>query len=419
MHPMPGTKPTFAASEIEVDGRRPRATVVVYRLNDVGGAEQSTVLFLERLSRSEFATRVLVLTGACDFASRPELEARGMVFVEIHAGWPGRIRTVARDLLASKPDLVHTTLFGADLVGRLLAPLAGAPVMVSVVNQQYSPEAMAVAPSPRKLNVLRFMEVFLARFLTTGFHALTAATGAYAVERLHADPKRVVVVPRGRHLERYQVEPAVAEQTRRDLGLAPSVPMLVNVARHEPQKGQELLLEAFASTLERHPDAVLCIAGREGTQTPVLERTIAELGLGSSVQLLGVREDIPALLAAATIFVSSARYEGFGGAVLEAMASGAAVAAFDIGPVREVLDGTGVLVPLGDTKALGMAMAELIDDPGRRTAMGAAARESANQRFSAEATTTQLTELYRSVVVDHDRFARPMITRAIARLTRR
>jgi glycosyltransferase involved in cell wall biosynthesis len=393
--------------------------VVVYRLNDRGGAEGSTVLFLERLARSEFETTVLVLTGSCEFASRPELEALGMRFVEIHARWPGRAWTVVSELWRNPPDLVHTTLFGSDLVGRLAAPLAGAPAMVSVVNMQYSPEAMAVAPSPRRLEVVRRVDRFLARHLTSAFHALTAAGARYAVAWLGAEPTRIVVVPRGRELDHFRVPAEVAAATRDGLGIDPEAPVLLNLARQEPQKGQNLLLEAFALLRERHPDAVLLIAGREGTATPELQELAARHHFGDSVRFLGVRSDVPGLLGACTMFVSSARYEGFGGAVLEAMASGSPIVGFEIGPVREVLGGTGTLVPLGDVDALAKAMAAVIEDPDLAREMGEASLAEAHRRYSADSSAARLTELYRQVVSDPERFPRPWITRAVARLRRR
>ncbi|MFN8016932.1 MAG: glycosyltransferase [Acidimicrobiales bacterium] len=408
-----------SADAIQVAGRRPRATVIVYRLNDRGGAERSTVLFLERLARSEFETRVLVLTGECAFRSRPELEALGMCFVEIHDRWPARARIVARDLWTHPPDLVHTTLFGSDLVGRLAAPLAGAPAMVSVVNMQYAPEAMAVAPSPRRLAVVRSVDRFLARHLTSAFHALTAAGARYAVAHLGADPTRVLVAGRGRELERFRAPVEAGERLRADLGIAPDAPVVVNLARQEPQKGQNLLLEAMAVLRERHPDVVLLVAGREGTATPELQEIHARLGLDGTVRLLGVRDDVPELLSACTVFVSSARYEGFGGAVLEAMASASPVVGFDIGPVREVLGGTGRLVPLGDVAGLAGALADVIEDPDLARAMGEASLAEATRRFSADAAAAKLVAIYRRVVSEPDAFPRPWITRAIARARRR
>lgn len=410
--------PDAHGEPITVAGRRPRATVVVYRLNDIGGAEVSTVLFLERLARTEFDVRVVVLTGACDFASRSELESLGMVFIEVHASWWGRARVLLQEMVQHPPDIVHTTLFGADVLGRLVAPIAGAPAMVSVVNMQYSPEAMAVAPSPRRLEIVRRLERFLSRHLTSAFHALTAAGGRYATERLGADPNRIVVVPRGRNLDRYEVAPERAAATRAELGLAPDVLVLVNLARQEPQKGQDLLLEAFALVLQDHPDAVLLQAGRPGNATPKLQEVVARLGIAEQIRFLDVRTDVPELLALSQVFVSSARYEGFGGAVLEAMASGTPVVGFEIGPVAEVLAGTGTLVPLGDVAGLAAAIGEVLDDPDRAAAMGAAGLAEARSRFSADAVAARLVQLYRDVVRDPQRFRRPLITRLIGRVRR-
>ena len=404
---------------IEVRGRPPRVTVVVYQLTDWGGAEGSTVLFLQRLARSEFQTRVLVLTGTCEFATRAELEALGMEFIQVRSRWPGRARAVFAELWRNPPDLVHSTLFFADLFARLAAPLAGAPAMVSVVNMQYAPEALAVAPSPRRLWLVRVTDRFLGRHLTSAFHALTAATARYATVELCADPERTVVVGRGRELDRFLVDESHGRAVRAELGIAEGAPVLLNVARHEPQKGQNLLLDAFAELRQTHPDAVLLVAGREGNTTPELLAQADELGLGDSVRFLGLRGDVPELLSASTVFVSSARYEGFGGAVLEAMAAARPVVAFDIPPVREVLGGTGVLVPLGDVAAMAGAIGTVLEDPDLASTMGAGGLAEAHRRYSAARSAVRLIDLYRDVITDAGRFRRPWVTRVGAKLRRR
>jgi glycosyltransferase involved in cell wall biosynthesis len=391
---------------------------VVYRLNETGGAERSTVLLLAALAERGIRLRVLTLGGDADFPSRSLLEAAGVEIVAISGGLLARTRAVVRDVRRTRPALVHTALFEPDQVGRLAAALAGVPAMVTLTNTQYSAEAFAQARSPRRLEAVRRLDAAFGRHLTTTFHAVSAAAGREAERTLGARPEQVALVYRGRDLDAFAAQPAAGAAVRAELGIAPDVPVLLNIARQEPQKGQELLLDAFADVHAKRPDAVLLIAGREGTATPVLEERIARHGLAAAVRFLGVRTDIPAVLAAADVTVTSSRWEGVAGAVLEAMVAEVPVAGFGIEPVREVTAGHAALVLLGDTEALGRELLALLDDPDRRRALAAEAHGHAVATFSLEGYGDAMAELYRTVIDDPARYPRPALTRAMAKLRR-
>lgn len=158
---------------------------------------------------------------------------------------------------------------------------------------------------------------------------------------------------------------------------------IVAAGRLTPQKGFDMLLDAFAVVAAEHPDWTLTVYGHG----PLRERLVArrdELGLTQAVQFAGVTRHLDRELAAASIFVLSSRFEGLPMVLLEAMSTGLAVAAFDCptGP-REVLDSgvDGLLVPAEDIGALAAALNQLIEDPERRRAMGAAAFETSRQYF--------------------------------------
>jgi glycosyltransferase involved in cell wall biosynthesis len=155
---------------------------------------------------------------------------------------------------------------------------------------------------------------------------------------------------------------------------------VIAVGRLGPQKGFDRLVEAFGIVVERHPDWVLKICGG-GPDKASLQEQIDGLGLHRQVRLLGPVERIERQLAAASIFAMSSRFEGLPMAMIEAMSKGLPVVAFDCptGP-REVVENSagGVLVTDGDVDAFAAALLELIEDPERRRAMGAAAARRAS-----------------------------------------
>ena len=157
--------------------------------------------------------------------------------------------------------------------------------------------------------------------------------------------------------------------------------VIIAVGRLLPQKGFDLLLDAFHAVARRHPDWQLWIFG-DGPQRRELAAQLARLDLTGRAHLKGFADRLDQHLGAGSMFVLSSRFEGLPMAMLEAMAAGLPVVAFDCptGPAEVISHGrSGLLVPPLDVRALADAICELIESPTRRRAMGAAAREESRR----------------------------------------
>ncbi|MFD5078491.1 glycosyltransferase [Streptomyces sp. NPDC058371] len=170
---------------------------------------------------------------------------------------------------------------------------------------------------------------------------------------------------------------------------------VVSVGRLTDQKGIDMLLDTWAEVAPRHPGWTLRIYG-SGEDEEILRKQCTSLGLDDSVEWKGRTGDVPAALRSGSVFVLSSRGEGFPLALMEAMASGLACAAFDCAPgVREIVhDGEdGLLAGLGNTGELARRLDTLMSDKELRDAMGEAARVNI-QRYTTEEVVRRWEELF-------------------------
>jgi glycosyltransferase involved in cell wall biosynthesis len=177
-----------------------------------------------------------------------------------------------------------------------------------------------------------------------------------------------------------------------------NTPVIAAAGRLAEVKQYEHLIAAFAKATAAHPDWVLRLYGT-GPERDRLRATAADHNLGARVEFKGRTRDIHAAFAGASTVALSSSYEGFGMTIIEAFACGVPVASFDCphGPREIITHGrNGLLVPEGDIDALADALTDLITNPARRHAMGAAARATATHYDAATITQhweTLLTDL--------------------------
>ncbi|MGD9620977.1 MAG: glycosyltransferase family 4 protein [Mycolicibacterium sp.] len=142
-------------------------------------------------------------------------------------------------------------------------------------------------------------------------------------------------------------DPAIRADVRLELGLAETTRIVLSTSHLRPGKGVELLAE-LACALTRDPGGVAIVAAGDGPLRAKLEKESAGL-----IHFLGVRQDVPRLLAAADVFVlPTTGTEGMPLGVFEALAAGVPVVASDVADLGRVLGGTAAVVPPGDGSAL-------------------------------------------------------------------
>lgn len=205
-------------------------------------------------------------------------------------------------------------------------------------------------------------------------HAIVANSRAASrqLEREGVPLGRIRVIPNGIAAERFSGRLATSR-----------LATVVTVANLRTEKAHEVLLEAAARLAPRYSDLKFRIIG-DGPREAELRALAAGLGVTDRVEFLGHREDVPALLTRADIFVLPSRSEAFPNGAIEAMAAGLPVVASRVGGLIDLVDEgrTGLLVEPDNPAALADAIASLIESPARAAALGAAARDEVVHRYS-------------------------------------
>jgi glycosyltransferase involved in cell wall biosynthesis len=275
-----------------------------------------------------------------------------------------RIRLLRRAIRKSRPDIVISFLDFPNVITLLATRGLGVPVIVS---ERANPQYVELKPIWK----------FLRRRLYPLAAALVCQTGAM-VAQLQQQIK----------VAGYAIPNPVALPTAIAAGVSggnANARTVIAMGRLVPQKGFDLLLEAFAAIAGRHPEWSIKVLGK-GPLKMQLEAQAESLGLKDRVSFVGTASDPFPVLRAADLFVFSSRFEGFGNALAEAMACGLPVISFDCpaGPADIIRNGVdGVLVPAEDVAGLARAMDHLMSDTAARQRLACRAPEVL-ERFSLE-----------------------------------
>ncbi|MFQ5662577.1 MAG: glycosyltransferase family 4 protein [Terriglobia bacterium] len=192
--------------------------------------------------------------------------------------------------------------------------------------------------------------------------------------------------------------PDARRQARRRWAVGDNNPVLGAVGYLLPDKGQESLIRAFPAVRAQFPACQLLLAG-DGPCRRRLERLGRALGVHAGVHFTGFVEDVAPVYHALDLFLFPAREEGLGTALLTAMAYALPVVAIDRGAAREVVthEQTGLLVPDSHPASIAAAVLGLLRDPAWAHQLGAAARNTIQQHFTADQMVENTLRVYQTV----------------------
>jgi glycosyltransferase involved in cell wall biosynthesis len=350
-----------------------------------GGTETHVLELASRINRARFDLTVCSLkSGGC---VADELRVRGIRVVSLGGAGKMDARVIVRlwrFIKREQPDVIQAFLFWANIAARLAGHFAKTIGVVSSYHDEVVPEGWLNRTIDR-----------LTMKWTKYIVCCSEAVRRSVRRRIGGEKEQFIVIPFGVETNRFGNVVFLPDAA---LGLQEGLPVIGTVCRLvEPKKGLRFLLEAMAH-LERESGKPVCqllIVG-EGPAERALRSLSEQLGIASRVIFSGMRRDIPQLLSLMEIFVLPSLYEGFGIAILEAMAAGKPVVASTVGGIPEfVVPGeSGLLVPPGDSVALAAAIRQLLAQPEQAKAMGGRGQEHVRKHYSMESVVRQHEQLY-------------------------
>lgn len=280
-------------------------------------------------------------------------------------------------------DIVHTHTVKPGLLGRAAARLAGIPIVIHTVHGFHHWDDM----SGLENRFFIWMERFAARFCDLLLSQNHEDIGFAVRERICA-PDKIRFLGNGIDVTRFRpdaVDPAIVAVKRRELGVAPGEKLVGMIGRMVRLKGYYEYMQAARLLHERgEPIKFVAIgAAQDKARAISPPEMIAQYGLQDRMQFLGMRDDIPELMATMDVVVLASYAEGIPRVLIEAAAMGKPGVGTDVRGTREVIvDGeTGYLVPTRDAAALAAAISRVVADPDRAREMGRAARLRAETHF--------------------------------------
>jgi glycosyltransferase involved in cell wall biosynthesis len=329
-----------------------------------GGAERHWATLIPALGRRGADARVLCLAEEGGLFG--ELVAAGVPAACIQMRRRSDPRAWRRALAFAnpRPDVVISRGVSGQLVGAAIARRARAP---HVLNEHtpLTPAGDLLPMRRHQLLLTRLVAPRLDRVIAVTRRQIAPLAGlGYRRERIEVIANGVFD----------SASPPAASQDSGDF-------TVLCAARLEPEKGVGVFIRAVAAARRSRPAIRGLVAG-DGPERERLER----LAAGSGVELLGVRENVAELMAAADAVALTSEAEALPMSVLEAMAAARPVIVTDIGGTAEaVVQGeTGVLVPAGDADGAAGALLELASDPDRARRMGEAGRARQRELFDGE-----------------------------------
>lgn len=354
---------------------------------EMGGSQSSMLSVVRNSTSKSLRNRVISFHGGVAAAVLKEAGCPVTVLGK-HPGFdPAVTMRLAGDLEQDRPDLLHCHDFTACFWGNRAADRIGLRPRVATLHSW-----MLGLSWPKRIMFIRELRRMNRVFV------LSSATRE-RLRRSGIGAAALVDLPVGPNLAAFST-PGHRESTRMALGIPHAAIVALTCARLEPEKNLPFLVQLARLLRANHPPIRFLVAG-EGSRRARLEHLVKRHGLAGSVTLLGLRRDVPALLAAADIFLLPSHSEELPLSILEAMAAGLPVVATPVGALPQIVPGdpgAGFLVPARDVEDWVRRVRDLAANSTLRLKLGEEGRRRVRERYDVLRNVAALTACYRELL---------------------
>lgn len=311
-----------------------------------GGAERVVCDLADAMFEKGNEVKIAYLTGKV--LTQPDHDEIDLIQINLNRtlSLPTAYLKLSRIIREYTPDIVHTHMVHANILGRLIRTTT--PMAKLICTAHNSNEGGYIRQ-------LAYRTTHKLADLTTN----VSETAVASFEASQAVPKGSMRrVYNGVSFDSFSYYSMAKEDVLKELSLSNKEKIILAVGRFNKQKNYFNLLKSI-SYLKKSTNVnfVLLIAG-DGELRKEIEAFIVELNLSNEVILLGRRNDVSRLMSACDLFVLSSDYEGLPTVLIEALACKAHVVSTDVSGVREIVDSYGSIVPVNNPNALAEAMKE-------------------------------------------------------------
>jgi len=360
---------------------------------EMGGAQKLLVLFAEEARARDIKVTIISLsTKGTSEAIVSDLRALGVrvEFLTVYKLYdPTALPRLLSVLKKEKIDILQTHLGHSNVLG----VMAGALIDIPVIATLHSTHVRKTG----RLFYLRFMlEIYCLRYSASRVIAV-----GKKIEEVYRDKltqKTVIDIVPNPVKPNPRVSDQVRKQVREEFVDGEDAFVILSVGRLTVEKGINDLLLAFSQVHEKYSFSKLVIVG-DGEIINDLKSYSSSLGLLDSVHFTGARNDVPRLMAASDMYVSSSYREGLSLAMLEAMAAGLPVLATNVGDTELLLtEDRGLMVLPHDVDALRDGMMQLIEKPQQAKEMGMVSRDFVEKNYSPNIWMEKMLDIYLQVI---------------------
>jgi len=350
----------------------------------MGGAETQVSNLADKFAEKGFdVTLAYILEPALVKPSNPNIKLVWLGGTKSPFGMLMALKNLIKLVRTDKPNVVHSHMFHANILARVVRVFAPMPKLISTAH------------SNNEGGKTRMLAYRLTNFLANVFTNVSD-NAVLAFEQKKAVTKnKMLSVGNGINTDYFQFNEKARQKLRSNLRLVDKK-VFIAIGRFHEAKDYPNLINAFNHLYQQNKNVHLLIIG-DGELRSDIEKQIQSLGLLESINLLGIRYDIPQLLSTADVFVLSSAWEGFGLVVAEAMACERIAIGTNSGGVANIIGDAGFIVPVRNPNALAKAMQKaMLLSENEAKELGRKARSRVLDQFSLDTVVEKWERIYES-----------------------